>query len=177
MQRCRVHITGPSGSGTTTLGRAIADAWSVPHADTDDYYWIPTSPPFTAKRTVIDRLALMRTMFVPRREWVRSGSANGWGDEVIAQCDAVVLLTMAPEARMRRLEAREVDQRGVSIEDPSYRAFREWAEDYDDPSFTGRSRARHERWLAGLDAPVLRLDAAPPVEDLVEAIVRWEPGA
>ena len=32
----RVHIIGSSGTGTTTLGRAVAAAWSVPHADTDD---------------------------------------------------------------------------------------------------------------------------------------------
>ncbi len=30
---CRLFIMGASGSGTTTLGRAIANEWAVPHAD------------------------------------------------------------------------------------------------------------------------------------------------
>jgi hypothetical protein len=47
------------------------------------------------------------------------------------------------------------------------RAFREWASRYDDPSFEGRSRAQHERWLAGQGAPVLRLAGERPVEELV----------
>ena len=47
MTPCHLHITGASGSGTTTLGRALASAWAVPHADTDDYFWVPTTPPYT----------------------------------------------------------------------------------------------------------------------------------
>lgn len=39
---CRLFIMGASGSGTTTLGRAIANEWAVPHADADDYFWQPT---------------------------------------------------------------------------------------------------------------------------------------
>jgi adenylate kinase family enzyme len=46
---CRLLITGASGCGTTTLGRAVADRWGVPHADVDDYFWRPTSPPFVQK--------------------------------------------------------------------------------------------------------------------------------
>lgn len=177
MQPCRLHITGASGSGTTTLGRAIADSWSVPHADSDDYYWIPTSPPFAVKRPVPERIGLMRAVFAPRSSWVLSGSADGWGDEIIALCDAVVLLTMKPSARLERLERREVEQRGVRTSDPSYREFRDWAASYDDPAFSGRARHRHEQWAAALEVPVLRLDAAPPVEDLVAAVLSWEPGA
>jgi adenylate kinase family enzyme len=39
----RLHILGASGSGTTTLGKAIANELAAPHFDTDDYYWLPTS--------------------------------------------------------------------------------------------------------------------------------------
>src|SRR5438128_874343 len=43
----RLHILGASGSGTTTLGRALAEGLQCPHFDTDDYFWLPTDPPFT----------------------------------------------------------------------------------------------------------------------------------
>jgi len=65
---------GASGSGTTTLARALADHWSVPHADADDYFWLPSDPPYVEKRPESDRLALMRSVFVPREAWVLSGS-------------------------------------------------------------------------------------------------------
>jgi adenylate kinase family enzyme len=38
MRSCRIHIMGAPGSGTTALGRALAEALAVPHHDTDDYF-------------------------------------------------------------------------------------------------------------------------------------------
>ncbi len=46
----RVHIFGASGAGTSTLGRALADRHRLVHLDTDDFYWMPTDPPFTVLR-------------------------------------------------------------------------------------------------------------------------------
>ena len=42
----RVHVVGASGSGTTTLGRALAVRLGCPFFDTDDYIWLPSEPPF-----------------------------------------------------------------------------------------------------------------------------------
>ena len=36
----RIHILGAAGSGTTTLGRALAERLQCPHFDTDDYFWL-----------------------------------------------------------------------------------------------------------------------------------------
>ena len=86
----RLLVTGASGTGTTTLGRALADRWSVPHADADDYFWVPTSPPYTEKRPEVERLRLMDEIFLPRSSWVLSGSVMDWGDSVLDVCDGVV---------------------------------------------------------------------------------------
>jgi adenylate kinase family enzyme len=64
MKSCRIHITGASGAGVTTLGRATADALAIPPLDTDDYFWRPTTPPYREKREIADRLRLMREMFL-----------------------------------------------------------------------------------------------------------------
>ena len=176
MRRCRLHVMGASGSGTTTLARALADTWAVPHADADDYFWVPSSPPYVEKRPVADRVALMRRLFVPRDAWVLSGSMLGWGDEVVAECDAVVFLTLDPEERLRRLEARETSRRAGRDFDPAaWEEFLAWARGYDDPAFDGRSRAAHEEWLAGLGQPVLRLDGARAPEELRDAVRDWQP--
>lgn len=176
MQRSRILVMGASGSGTTTLARALADRWAAPHADADDYFWLPTRPPYTRTRPVADRVALMEALFVPREAWVLSGSLLGWGDSVVSQCDAVVFLTLDPVERMRRLEAREAVRRaGQEVDRAAWEEFRNWARRYDDPTFTGRSRAVHEAWLESLDTPVLRLDSALPGPQLVEAVLAWEP--
>lgn len=176
MQRSRVHIMGASGSGTTTLARALADRWAVPHADSDDYFWLPTSPPYTHPRPADQRVELMELMFVPREAWVLSGSLIGWGSAVVAQCDAVVFLTLDPAERLRRLEAREeVRREAQGVDEEAFARFLDWARGYDDPAFPGRSRHGHEAWLSRLELPVLRLDSARSVEELLGDVLHWEP--
>lgn len=45
----RINIVGAPGSGTTTLGRALATQLGFVFADADDFYWKPTTPPFQEK--------------------------------------------------------------------------------------------------------------------------------
>lgn len=176
MRRCRVHVLGASGSGTTTLARALANHWSVPHADADDYFWLPTDPPYVDRRQEADRLALMHHLFVPRDAWVLSGSMVGWGDAVVDECDAIIFLTLDPAERLRRLEAREVHRRsGSGFDEGAWAAFMDWARGYDDPAFDGRSRVVHERWLADRHQPVLHLDSAAGPDDLLVELLQWEP--
>lgn len=106
MDRCRLLITGASGTGTTSLARTLADDWSVPHAETDDYFWEPTVPPYTSKRAALARLELMEAVFAPRAAWVLSGSIMGWGDPLVERFDGVVFLTLDASIRLERLKAR-----------------------------------------------------------------------
>ena len=176
MRRSRLHVMGASGTGTTTLARALADHWAVPHADADDYFWVPSSPPYVHKRPADERLTLMRSVFVPREAWVLSGSMLGWGESVVAECDAVVFLTLDPDERLRRLEARETARRGgPDFDEVAWEAFLEWARGYDDPGFEGRSRVAHEAWLKELGQPVLRLDSAQRRDELRDAVLAWKP--
>lgn len=158
------------------MARAVADAWAVPHADVDDYFWLPTDPPYREKRPQLERVMLMERLFVPREAWVVSGSMLGWGDPVMARCDAVVFLTLDTAVRLRRIEERELVRRGGGpVDELALGAFLDWARGYDDPSFEGRSRARHEDWLATLKCPLLRLDSARSRESLRDEVLAWEP--
>jgi adenylate kinase family enzyme len=176
MKSCRIHVTGASGSGVTTLGRALADALALPHHDTDDYFWQPTTPPYRTQRAAADRLRLMREIFLPRADWVLSGGLDGWGDAIIPEFDLVVFLTTPHDVRMRRLRAREAAHFGADAVAPGgWRheetcSFIEWASHYEDGSREGRSLARHEAWLATLPCPVLRLDGSRPLAELVAAV-------
>src|SRR5579872_4341798 len=105
MRTRRIHVTGASGSGVTTLGRALADALALPHHDSDDYFWLPTVPPYQTQRAVADRLRLMQELFLPRVDWVLSGSIVGWGDAtatLVAHFDLVVFVQTSREIRVRR---------------------------------------------------------------------------
>ncbi len=177
MKAKRIHITGAAGAGITTLGRAVADDLAIPHHDTDDYFWIPTSPPFLEKRAVTDRLTLMNALFVPRTEWVLSGSLCGWGDPLIPNFDAVIFVHTRSEVRLKRLRNRELRRCGLRAIMPGgsshqqFEALIDYASHYDEDDFTGRSRVGHEAWLQTLNCPVVRVDGERQVEDLKNEIV------
>jgi hypothetical protein len=178
MEPCRLNVMGASGAGATTLGRAIATAWSVPRADSDDYYWLPTVPAFTTPRTVPERISLMSRIFAPRAAWVLSGAMTSWGEPIVSLCDATIFLTVDPHERMRRLEAREERRRRVEgVDEDASQDFLEWAAGYDDPASTSRSLRSQEAWLERLPTPILRLDSSQPVEELCRRVLSWAPGS
>ncbi|WP_053917688.1 MULTISPECIES: hypothetical protein [Brachybacterium] len=177
MEPCRLNVMGASGAGATTLGRAIATVWSVPHADSDDYFWMPTEPAFTTPRAVPERVNLMSQIFAPRTAWVLSGAMTSWGESIVSLCDATIFLTIDPQERMRRLEARERLRRRVEgLEEDASREFLKWAAGYDDPSSPSRSLRSQEAWLERRPTPVLRLDSSQPVEELCRRVLDWDPG-
>lgn len=49
--------------------------------------------------------------------------------------------------------------------------FFKWAEAYDTAGPEQRSLLGHEAWLSSLRVPVLRLDSAASVQDLVETVL------
>ena len=176
MKSRRIHLMGASGSGVTTLGRAVANRLALPHHDSDDYFWLPTAPPYQTTRPAAERLRLMHEMFLPRLDWVLSGSVTGWGEELVPFFDLVVFVVAPRELRMRRLQAREATHFGAAAVAPGgwrheeTESFVEWASHYEAGDREGRSLAKHEAWLAGLPCPVVRVDGSRPLADLVEQL-------
>ena len=176
MKSRRIHISGASGSGVTALGRALAGALAISHHDTDDYFWLPTVPPYREPRPVADRLRLMQELFLPRVDWVLSGSLDDWGDALAQRFDLVVFLTTPTALRLSRLREREARHFGAEAVAPGgwhqreTEEFLEWASHYEDGTLEGRSRPRHEAWLATLRCPVLRLDGTRAITDLVDEV-------
>ncbi len=179
MTVARLHITGASCTGTSTLGgAALAQRLGVPHLDTDRYYWAPTDPPFTIKRPPVERVRLIEAD-QGAGGWVLSGSLMGWGGEAaLSDCDLILFLTAPPwEVRRTRLIAREQARFGGDRIAPGgdmhaiHTGFLDWASRYDDPAFAGRSRARHEDWLGRQGVPVLHLDATRPRDALTEDVL------
>jgi adenylate kinase family enzyme len=156
----RVHILGASGSGTTTLGRALAARLQSPHFDTDDYLWLPTDPPFTQQQERTACQHLLMDSLTAHAAWVLSGSLCGWGDVAIPLFELVVFLWLPPEIRMERLRQREYERYGARIMPDgdiyeSSQAFLAWAAAYDDGDVDIRSGRLHDEWLGTLPCPIV----------------------
>ena len=87
-----IHILGASGTGTSTLGQVLEQMHGFKWLDTDDYYWMPTDPPFTQSRPREERAKLLRRDIENYPKCVISGSLGMWGDEFTRGYRGTVLL-------------------------------------------------------------------------------------
>lgn len=162
-----IHIFGASGSGTTTLARAIHEAFGHTYLDTDNYFWVPTDPPYTTKRTCYERQRLLKIDIAQNKKSVISGSlcgrGDGWGDIFIPLFDLVIFVDTPTDVRIKRLEEREYNTFGNRVLPggdmyDNHTAFIEWAKTYDTAGIEQRSRALHMQWMEKLSCPTVTVD-------------------
>ena len=173
-----IHIFGASGSGTSTLGVAISNKFGYKHMDTDEYFWQPTNPPFTAKRELCERITLMERDIKSNEKVVITGSLSGWGDVLIPWFDLVVRVVTPTEVRIKRLKEREYQRFGnrIMADGDMYEdhlSFIEWAKEYDLGDENMRSKVMHDRWTKLLQCEKVIVDGAKPVEDNLELLSRY----
>ena len=175
-----IHIFGASGSGTTTLGSRIAEELCIEHLDTDDFYWIPTDPPFTSKRDPAERIRLIESRLNEVEGWVLTGSLCNWGDQLVKNFGLAIFMYADQGIRLQRLKIREIGRYGDRIEPDGdmnsiHVEFMDWAASYETAKAPTRSRHLHEGWIETLDCPVLRLDSSIPIDSLVSATIDFLP--
>lgn len=163
----RILVTGASGTGTTTLGRAVAAGLGLPHLDVDDYHWLPSEPPFLRPRPRPQRSARLRAdLQRAQLGWVMSGSVQGWGVEFEDAFTLIVFLQLPLSLRLRRLHEREQRTRGGIRPE-----FLAWAAAYDTDNASTRSLAGQQRWLAERRCAVLTLDGDMSNDDRVARVL------
>lgn len=160
-----IHIYGASGSGTTTLGKRIESELGFKLLDTDDYYWMPTNPPFTEKRIPSERVKRMKREIESVDNTVISGSLVDWGDELIPYFTLAIRIVADTELRIERLKIREREEFGNRIDIggdmyEDHMAFLEYARAYDSGDLSMRSKAKHDEWQKLLQCEILTVDGS-----------------
>lgn len=174
----KIHIFGASGSGVSTLGKALALKLQIPFFDADDYYWKRTDPPFIEAIPVEERKVLLRNAVSAGDSWVVSGTLVSWGDSIQAEFDFAIYLSVPFEERIRRLKKREAERFGARIEDggdmhDAHLKFLDWAAQYDEGFMGGRSKAKHEAWMKTLKCPVLRINGIVNTQESMTMILEF----
>lgn len=168
-----IHIFGASGSGTTTLGRLIGGLPGWTHLDSDDYFWLPTDPPFTQKRPRAERVPLIQRDMDAAQNVVLTGSLVDWGDALIPRFTLCIRTTLETSLRLERLHQREWARFGARIEPggdmaQTHQAFMDWAARYDEGDVTMRSSAMHDLWQTKLTCPVITVDTTDTAQAFVQ---------
>jgi adenylate kinase family enzyme len=156
----RIHILGPSGSGSTTLGENLAHVLGIKPLDADDFFWKKTPVPFSEKRPIEERLEKINQEIEGVEEWIISGSLCGWGDSLITHFTSVFFLWVPWEIREQRLHKRGELRHGKEalatggVMHDIHTAFIDWAGKYDSAGLEQRSRLAHEKWMEKLPSRI-----------------------
>jgi hypothetical protein len=135
--------------------------------DADDYYWLPTNPPYRVKRNQAERLSLLaHALGSSGHGAVIAGSVMDWGTEIEDSFSLIVFLRVPAVIRVERLRKRELARFGSVDND-----FLEWAAQYDEGRMSGRSLQRHEGWLGRRSCKVLRIEGDMPVEVVRQQVI------
>ncbi|HYD40682.1 MAG TPA: hypothetical protein VEB43_07615 [Anaeromyxobacter sp.] len=171
-----IHVFGASGSGTSTLGRALAAPLEAAFFDADDFYWVKTDPPYQTPRPPSERRDALVAAVDGLPSWIVAGSMMGWGDVLIPALDLAVYVSIRPELRLARLRAREEARFGARLAPggdmhADHLHFMAWAASYEDGGLDVRSRASHARWMELLCCPVLRIEGDLTTEERVRRVM------
>jgi len=173
-----IHILGASGSGTSTLGKALSERFGCAWIDTDSIYWEQTDPPFQVSRPFGERVRMIEEAMRANPRCVISGWMGSAGDAFLSRFNLIIWLHVPTELRIRRLRAREATRFGLRILPggdmyETHQAFLDYAGQYDEGGMDIRSYARQKKWLEQAACPMLELDGARGLEELVAEVALW----
>lgn len=172
-----IYIIGASGTGKTTLAKALSEKLGFPQFDSDDYYHYPTDPPFQKQRSSEERASLLTNDLSKHPSWILSGGAGVWEPRPQIEYSLVVFLYLPPEIRLERLQVREAKLYGARIlsggdMESTNREFMAWTSGYDDGTCGGTcTLPRHLSFLDSLKCRVLRLGRAMATREQVEKVI------
>ena len=172
----KILLFGASGSGTTTLGNEIEKRSDFKHLDVDNYYWKKTMPPYQKKVPLIKRNNNLKVDFKKFENVIVSGSMVSWGKEWETAFDLIIFIRLENKERIERLKKREIERYGEKLmtdkkTQQNSKAFLEWANQYENPNFDGRSLKVHNEWIELLDCKVLRLKGETELNNNMEIVL------
>ncbi len=180
-QVLRVYITGPRGSGTTTLAAGLSQQLMLVHEDSDDFFWEKTDPPFTTPRSVESMHQLFYAC-VKQERFVLSGDVLNWGlpdEHLLGSFSHVIYLYLPWSFREARIRQREKMRFGHRIQSDGdmfqmHEAFINWASHYETGELPGRNKISQKSFLERMKKSgggVLELDGLLSPEELLNQTV------
>jgi adenylate kinase family enzyme len=171
-----IHIVGAAGSGTTTLGKAIAKKLGYRFIDTDDYYWAETNPPYTTPRDCSECCNLLLDELRNNDAWVLSGSLVNWDYDFTREFDLVVFLSVPTVLRLERIKKRELEKHGDRILPggdmyEKHQIFLNYTKKYDTGDLTIRSRKAHDLWLSTITCEKMYLEDVRDLDQEIDLLM------
>lgn len=141
----KLFIMGPSGAGTTTLGKKLGSRLGVEQVDSDQLFWQETDPPFIDPREFEELHSLFHRAL--ETKVIISGDVLNWGldkELLLKSFTHLIYLYVPWQIREKRIRAREKARFGSRILEggdmhTKHEPFLSWARGYETDLNSGRN--------------------------------------
>jgi|SaaInlStandDraft_1057018.scaffolds.fasta_scaffold19457_2 adenylate kinase family enzyme len=171
-----IYIFGASGSGSSTLGRAISDRFSITHVDTDDFIWKKTDPPFSVLNDRQLIISNLQEVVNDNNQFILSGPLGDLNKYFSEFFSLVIFLHLSDTIRMKRLMKREKEKYGERIQPggdmfDQHSRFMRWASLYHSTNNKVRNYSDHKFLLNSFKCPTLSLNSSLSIDELLNEVV------
>ncbi len=164
-----ILICGLNGCGKTTFGRRLAETLGFRFIDAEELYFPRSdeSDPYANARTRLEAEMLLAEEAAMHPDFVFAAVKGDYSEAVVSLYKYVVLIDVPKEIRMRRIRERSFGKFGARMlpggdlyaqEEEFFRMAESRREDY------------VEKWLQGMQCPVIRIDGTKSIEENIEFI-------
>ncbi len=170
-----IHIFGASGSGSTTLARALEKKYNYHLIDTDDAIWEQTDPPFTIRKSDDAARHYLGEELNKSTKAVISGAFVGWGDVFKDKVDLFIYMHLPLDVRLSRIQKREENRFKERVLPGGdlylqHLDFLNWVSLYEELDQSKRSMAQHQQWLKNINKPLITINKELTIDELLEII-------
>lgn len=164
-----IVITGLNGCGKSTVCKLLAEKLEYYSMDVEDYYFIKSDIPYSKFRTHEQTAKLMFDDIIKHNNYVLATVNCDWGEEITSTYKFAVVLNAPLDIRMQRIKKREYEKFGDRV--------LKGGDLYESQQkFHNKVLARSEEHIAKqmkfIACPVLELDAALSINDIVDIIYK-----
>ncbi len=170
-----IHIMGASGTGTTSIGAALAKALSYNVIESDFYKWKQTVPAFQEMRPLEESNALLLEQIEKNKNLIIAGSLHA-NPVTFAYIDLIIYLYAPTRVRMRRIKRRDklMGYNSMKQDESVRRNFKDFlwcAKNYDNLAFDGRSKLSQEYVISSCNAPVIRINTNKKFDKIMKELL------
>lgn len=168
----RLFITGPTGSGKTTLAKKISAQTGIPVYSLDDIHWV--QHPDGDRRRGADERAVLLSRIVEQDVWIIEGVQFKWSDAAMERAHHIMVLDLAKWRNLTLIGKRFLKRRfsGTFDRRGTLAALREelqWSEDY----YDGERQLLFEKLRQWQDKTIITRSSGDAIYSISEKITDY----
>ena len=165
-----ILICGLNGSGTSTLGKALAEKLEFYFVDIEDLYFSKETPnyDYSSPRTREEVEKLLFSEIKAHENFVFASVKGDYGENIYPFFRYAVLIGVSKDIRIQRVINRSFQKFGNRMLIGG--DLHEQEEKYFD-FVKSRSENTVEEWIQSMKCPIIRIDGTKSIEENVDFII------